>query len=343
MTQLAGDRQWAASPQAWPSPAGFGQTPVGASRVAPAQPFPSTQTVSAPFMRPQALPPVATARALDSGPGAPQTLAQLMNPAVRAAVALVGSAIAASGFACARRAAPGTGAPHVPHPTVTPYITSVVAAPDRLPQDRALDAGRHPAELLAFLGVAPGMRIGELAAGQGYTTELLARAVGEKGRVYAENSRFVLERFAAKPWSERLARPVMHNVVRLDRELDNPFPPEVHDLDGVVMNLFYHDSVWMHADRDRMNRAVLRALRPGGFYVVVDHAARPGSGAADVQNLHRIDEAFVAAEVARAGFRLEAVGDFLRNPADPHDWNDSPRAAADRRGTSDRFALRFVR
>ena len=84
----------------------------------------------------------------------------------------------------------------------------VVAAPDRSDADRALDAGRFPAEMLAFFGIRPGMRVAELGAGGGYTTELLARAVGPTGRVYGQNSKFVLERFAEKPWSERLAKPV---------------------------------------------------------------------------------------------------------------------------------------
>ena len=215
--------------------------------------------------------------------------------------------------------------------------------PSRLEADRELDAGRHPEELLAFLEVAPGMRMGEIGAGGGYTTELVARAVGERGRVFAQNNRFVLEKFAGKAWADRLQRVSMRNVVRVDRELDDPFPPEARDLDAVYIVLNYPDTVWMGADRDRMNRAVFDALRPGGYYVIIDHAARPGSGTADSQTLHRIDEAFVIAEVERAGFKLRTVGDFLRNPADKRDWNASPKTAGERRGTSDRFALQFVK
>jgi predicted methyltransferase len=88
---------------------------------------------------------------------------------------------------------------------------------------------------------------------------------------------------------------------------------------------------------------VFSALRPGGYYFIVDHSARAGSGTADTQTLHRIDEAFVIAEVERAGFQLQAIGDFLRNPADRRDWNASPSKAGERRGTSDRFALQFVK
>ena len=257
--------------------------------------------------------------------------------------------MALSVVACARNppsppaGARPQGVVRVAHPGVTPFVREVVMDPSRLEADRELDAGRHPEELLAFLEVAPGMRMGELGAGGGYTTELVARAVGERGRVFAENNRFVLERFAAKPWADRLQRPATRNVVRVDREFDDPFPPEARDLDGVYVVLFYHDIVWMGGDRDRMNRAVFDALRPGGYYVIVDHAARPGSGAADTQTLHRIDEAFVIAEVERAGFKLRTVGDFLRNPTDKRDWNASPKTAGERRGTSDRFALQFVK
>ena len=248
---------------------------------------------------------------------------------------------------CWRSSTPPAGRPHtvihIAHPGVTPFVRQIVFDPDRLETDRALDAGRHAEDLLAFLEAGPGAHVGEIGAGGGYTTELVARAVGDGGRVFAENNRFLLEKFAAKPWSDRLERRAMRSVVRVDRELDDPFPPEVRDLDSVYIVLFYHDVVWMGADRDRMNRAVFSALRPGGSYFVIDHAARPGSGTADAKTLHRIDEAFVIAEVQRAGFQLHAVGDFLRNPADQHDWNASPGAAGQRRGTSDRFALQFVK
>jgi len=222
-------------------------------------------------------------------------------------------------------------------------LRAVVTAPDRSDTDRALDAGRHPAEMLAFFEVSPGMRVAELGAGGGYTTELLARTVGPNGSVYAQNNKFILERFAEKPWSERLAKPVMKNVVRVDREFDDPLPPDAHDLDAVFIVLFYHDTVWMKTDRAKMNRAVFQALKPGGTYAVIDHSARAGAGLADVETLHRIDEQRLRAEIEQAGFQFAGEADFLRNPGDARDWNDSPRAAGDRRGTSDRFVLKFVK
>lgn len=220
---------------------------------------------------------------------------------------------------------------------------AIIQAPDRSADDRALDAGRRPAELLAFIGAKPGMRIAEIGSGYGYTAELLARAVAPNGVVFGQNNRFIRERFAEKPWTERLGKPVMEPVVRVDREFDDPLPADARNLDAVVNVLLYHDTVWMKTDRARMNRAIYAALRPGGFYVIVDHSGRPGTGVAEVETLHRIEETVVRQEVEAAGFTLVADADFLRNPSDTRDWSASPRTAGERRGTSDRFVLKFAK
>lgn len=225
--------------------------------------------------------------------------------------------------------------------TAPPAVVRAVEAPDRLSQDRALDAGRKPKELLSFFQIEPGQTVAELMAGGGYTAELLARVVGPEGRVYGQNTPVVLERFAKQPWTERLARPVMNNVVRVDSELEDPLPQEAVGLDAVLLVLFYHDAVWLGTDRAQLNQAVFRALRPGGVYGVVDHSARRGDGISAASTLHRIEEAIVIQEIKEAGFALEAEGDFLRNPQDTRDWNASPTQAGERRGQSDRFVLRF--
>lgn len=218
---------------------------------------------------------------------------------------------------------------------------AVVAAEDRSEQDRALDAGRKPAELLAFLGIRRGWVVADLGAGGGYTTELLQRAVGSEGLVYGQNSKPLLEKFLEKPWSARLAKPVMKGVVRLDRDFDDPFPADIRPLDAVTMILFYHDTVWLGVDRAAMNRAVFAALKLGGVFLIVDHSARMGDGTTVTDTFHRIEEGVVIAEVEAAGFVLDGTPGFLHNPDDMRDWNDSPRTAGDRRGTSDRFVLRF--
>ena len=184
------------------------------------------------------------------------------------------------------------------------------------------------------------MRVLDLAAGGGYTTELLARAVGNAGVVYGENPKFVLG-FAEQAWSERLAKPVMKHVVRVDAELDGPWPAEVKDLDLVTFVLFYHDTVWLETDRAKLNANVFAALKPGGVYGIVDHSSKPGEGLTVVKSLHRIEESVLVEEIQKAGFVLEAQGDFLREPTDTRDWSASPRVAGEKRGHSDRFVLRF--
>ncbi len=226
---------------------------------------------------------------------------------------------------------------------VPPAIQAVLAAPDRSDADRALDGGRHPADMLTFFGVASGMKVAELGAGGGYTAEILARAVGATGVVYGQNNKFMLDKFAQKPWTERLAKPIMKSVVRVDREFDDPLPAEAHDLDAVFMVLFYHDTVWLETDRAKMNSNIFKALKPGGVFAIIDHSGLAGTGTKETKTLHRIDEEAVKSEVLAAGFKLGGSADFMRNPGDARDWNDSPSAAAEKRGTSDRFVIKFVK
>lgn len=226
---------------------------------------------------------------------------------------------------------------------VTAEITAAVEAADRSDDDKALDAGRHPGEMLAFFGIRPNMNVADLAAGFGYTTELLARTVGPNGKVYGQNNKFILEKFAEKGWTDRLAKPVNKNVIRVNREFDEPLPPDAHDLDAVIMVLFYHDTVWMKTDRDKMNKWIFAALKSRGVYGIVDHSGRDGTGVTEAQTLHRIEEKVVREEVEKVGFKLFASGQFMKNEGDTRDWNASPKAAADKRGTSDRFVLKFVK
>jgi len=234
-------------------------------------------------------------------------------------------------------------APQATPVNVPKNIQAIVDAKDRSAADRALDAGRHPGELLAFFEVKPGMKVAELFAGGGYTAELLARAVGKKGVVYGQNSKLVLEQFAEAPWAARLKSPKNKNVVRIDRELEDPLPPEANNLDMVFSVLFYHDAVWLGTDRAKMNAAVFAALKPGGVYAVVDHSGRTGTGTSEAKTFHRIEESVVRQELESAGFKLAGEAHFLRNNQDTRDWNDSPVAAEARRGTSDRFVLKYVK
>ncbi len=267
-------------------------------------------------------------------------------------LAFVLAALAAS--ACSKKSEPpaqGSAAeapkpipPYTPAASVPDPIKAAIAAKDRSDDDSRLDAGRKPGEVLAFFGIAPGEKIGEIFSGGGYTTELMARTVGDSGVIYAQNTPEAMEKFLKKPWGERAAKPVMKNVKFAALPIDAPFPPEAKDLDAVITVINYHDVVNIKtADRGKMNKAVFDALKPGGVYGIVDSSAAPGSGTRDTETLHRIDEDVVKQEVTAAGFKLAGESDVLRNPDDKRDWNSSPRAAGERRGTSDRFVLKFVK
>lgn len=221
---------------------------------------------------------------------------------------------------------------------VTPEIRAVVASPDRSDADRTTDERRKPEMLLAFAGVKPGMKVLEVGAGAGYSAELLARSVGPQGVVYAHNSPDAIARFIKTRFDERAAKPVMRNVVKLIREFDDSVPGDVRNLDLATMLFEYHDTPAMGIDRAKMNRRVFDALKPGGYFVVADHAAKAGADASAGKTLHRIDEALVRKEVEAAGFQFLAAADFLRNP-------DDPRDATSARATFpvDRFVLKFVK
>jgi len=221
-------------------------------------------------------------------------------------------------------------------------LRAVVLASDRLDVDRQLDKGRHPAEILAFLGAAPGMRVAELGSYQGYMADLLGRAVAPTGKVYAQDPAS-LNKFTKPNWAARAKSPAMKTIVRVERPFDDPLAPDLRDLDAVVCGLFYHDLVWLKIDRPKLNAAVFRALKPGGVFLVYDHAAREGSGTDDAKTLHRIEEKVARAEIEAAGFKLAATASFLRNPTDKMDWNASDEGPKELRGTSDRFVHKYVK
>lgn len=218
-----------------------------------------------------------------------------------------------------------------------PDYSAIVASPDRSEADRQIDARRKPELLLAFTGVRRGMKVLDMGAGAGYSTELLARAVGPDGRVYAQESPSASPR-ARERFDERAKTPPMRNTVRVLREYDDPVPAGVGDLDLVTFLFAYHDTAFMAVDRAKMNRALFDALKPGGVLVVSDHSAQPGAGTSVVKTLHRIEESTLRREIEAAGFRLVAEADFLRNPGDMRDAIVfRPRTPVDE------FVLKFVK
>ena len=187
---------------------------------------------------------------------------------------------------------------------------ALVAAPDRTEADRKNDARRDPVALLTFAGPKTGMKVLDMGAGAGYSSELMARAVGETGKVFAQNDK------ASEKLQARMQTPAMRNAVALVRPFDDPAGTEASGLDLITFFFAYHDTTYMEVDRSRMDKAMFAALKPGGMLVIADHSARPEDGATVGKTYHRIAEATLRAEVEAAGFRFVGSGDFLRHPED---------------------------
>jgi predicted methyltransferase len=216
-------------------------------------------------------------------------------------------------------------------------LRTILADSARPQQDKEQDAQRLPAQALEFFGVGTGDRVADLLAGGGYWTRILVPLVGPGGRVYAGNNPYFQEYFA-EPFDALLKEARFTNVVRVDGRVDALPLPADGSLDAVLLVLAYHDLFLTDEDRSAMNRIIFAALKPGGVFGVIDHAAAAGVGATATESLHRIDKAVVVDEVRAAGFELAGEADFLRNAADDH---AAAIFAPGIQGRTDRFVLRF--
>jgi predicted methyltransferase len=219
--------------------------------------------------------------------------------------------------------------------STTPDYAALVAAADRTDADRETDKRRDPVKLLAFTGVRTGDKVLDMGAGRGYSTELLARAVGPSGVVYGQNAPDLGERGKAA-FEARTKTPAGKSIVGLARPFDDPLPSDVRDLDLITFFFFYHDTTYMPVDRGLMNRKLFDALKPGAFLVIADHSAKDGAGVTVGRSLHRIEESTVRSEVEAAGFKLVAEGDFFRHPEDTRDFSTQPPTKP-----ADEFVLKF--
>ena len=225
--------------------------------------------------------------------------------------------------------------------TVPAPITAAISDPGRPDADKARDADRKPAEMLVFAAVKPGQTVIDYFPGRGYFTRLFSAAVGAKGVVYAAMPQIYLDKLKAAgkapppPVSAEPGRTNVHETVASDTSLG-----ATAKADLVWTSQNYHDiHIWAGADGTaKLNKAAFDALKPGGLYVVLDHAATPGLDDAGMSKLHRIDEALVKKEVTAAGFVLDGESQLLRNPADPH---TASVFDASIRGKTDQFILRF--
>jgi predicted methyltransferase len=221
-------------------------------------------------------------------------------------------------------------------------INAAIADPARPAADVARDAARKPAELVRFAGIGPGSRISELLPGGGYFTRIFSKVVGPTGMVYAlvperpANAPAQMPDFAA-PINALMSTPGYGNI-RMIMLAGTPTSP-VDPVDIAWTSLNYHD---LHnrpnADLNAFNQRIYDALKHGGIYIVIDHAAEAGSGARDTKTLHRIDPAQVRKEVEAVGFRLVAESKVLRNKKDTHTVGVIDPSI---RGQTDQFVYKF--
>ena len=227
----------------------------------------------------------------------------------------------------------------------TAALAAAVAASDRPEDARKLDESRKPAEVLAFLGLKPGMDAADLLTGEGYWAEIMGHVVGENGKVIGyQPEQFYTEDQAKAAWAALEGRAP---AVTMSTYPFDAFAPPANSLDFALINLSYHDIYWESerfkipfTDPDAYVRALFAGMRPGGIVGVIDHVGHGTDTRALVDKAHRIDPAVVRADFERAGFKLVATSDVLANPEDDHTLSVFAPAI---RGKTDRFLFKFVK
>ncbi len=224
---------------------------------------------------------------------------------------------------------------------VPAVIAAAIKDPARPAADRKRDANRKPLEVLEFSGVKPGDRVADFIPGGGYVTRLFSKIVGKSGHVYAVVPQELLNMRADADAAVKAiaASPHYSNVTVLKEPAERFSAPEKLDMVWTSMNYHdLHDKFMGPVDMAVLNKRIFNALKPGGIYLVLDHAAAAGSGVRDTGTLHRIDPAVVRKEVLAAGFKLEAESNVLHNPNDDHTMKVFNPAI---RGRTDKFIYRF--
>jgi len=227
-------------------------------------------------------------------------------------------------------------------PAVTAQMKAAVADSARPEADTKRDDLRHPAQMLAFAGITPGKVVVDLLPGGGYFTRVFAKAVEPGGRVYAYFGTQYDKRLkdAGKDPDYQFAdlKATYHNLGVIHGYLPDFVTPEPVDVVWTAQN--YHD---MHnkqyaMDVNAVNKAIYKSLKPGGFYVIIDHKAADSTGDDVTEALHRIKEDTVKKEVEAAGFKLVAEGSDLHMAGD-----DGTKRVfeADVRGKTNQFMLKF--
>jgi predicted methyltransferase len=221
-------------------------------------------------------------------------------------------------------------------------IAAAIAEPSRPATDTVRDGNRKPAETLAFVGVKPGDKIGDYAAGAGYFTRLFSVVAGPTGHVYASVPSALFKypnivKGIAEMQSFAMAHP--NTTVIFASALDAAKYPEKLDIFWISQNYHdLHDPFMGPVDMAAFNRTVYSALKPGGLYIVLDHTAAKGSAADVTDTLHRIEPSTVRREVEAAGFKFEGESGILANAQDPHTAGVFDPSV---QGRTDQFILKF--
>lgn len=233
------------------------------------------------------------------------------------------------------------GAPVSSAPEIPAYIADAIADAGRPAADTAQDAKRKPGEVMAFAGAKPGDKVVDLMPGSGYYTRILSRIVGPSGRAYAVQP-IEMDKVAPKGLLSLRAfagTPAYSNVAVVVQPIAAIKLPERVDMVWTSQNYHdLHDPFMGSPDIARFNKSIFDALKPGGIFLVLDHAAADGSGLTRTNDLHRIDPAAVKAELTDAGFEFVGESRALRNPDDDHSLPIFDKSV---KGKTDKFIYRF--
>lgn len=226
-------------------------------------------------------------------------------------------------------------------PVAAADAAAILADASRPAADKAADADRKPAEMLAFAGIKAGDKVADLIPGGGYFTRIFSKAVGPNGKVYAVVSDEILKvrATAGDPIKAIAAEPGYNNVVVVNGSLPGFKPAEPLDVVWTSRNYHdFHNKMFGPVDMAAYNKAVFAALKPGGTYIVLDHTAKAGSGFGDTESLHRVDPEAVKKEVMAAGFKFDGESNVLKSAADDHTGKIFDSGV---RGHTDQFVLKF--
>ncbi|WP_397423020.1 class I SAM-dependent methyltransferase [Phenylobacterium sp.] len=217
-------------------------------------------------------------------------------------------------------------------------IVAAVADKGRPEADTKRDADRKPAEMLEFAGVKPGSKVADFIPGGGYFTRIFAKAVGPKGKVYAVTNPPPATATTLPAIFGIAADPQYGNITVVQTGIANFAVPEQVDVFWTAQN--YHDlfARARNVDVSKVDKLIFDAIKPGGVFIVLDHAAAPGTPIDPDDKLHRIDPAHVKAQLISSGFKFEGESTVLRNPNDDHTKGVFDPAI---RGKTDQFIYKF--